>query len=301
MKPTLVVMAAGIGSRYGGLKQVDPIGPGGEIVIDYSVYDAIRAGFGKVVFIIRKEIEGPFREVVEPHFRGRIPFEYVHQELDMLPPGFKVPADRKKPWGTTHAILACRDKVREPFGVVNADDFYGRRSFELLSKALQKKDAGSADYVLIGFLIRNTLSEHGAVSRGVCEVSDAGRLVKVVERTKIERMDGRIQMIEDDGRWVDLAEEAVVSMNMWGFTPRVFGQFDGIFKAFLESDANNPKAECYIPTSVDALIHRGEASVEVASSPDTWLGMTYTEDKPWVIEGVRKLIRAGEYPERLWA
>jgi NDP-sugar pyrophosphorylase family protein len=300
MKPTLVVMAAGIGSRYGGLKQVDPIGPGGEIVIDYSVFDAIRAGFGKVVFIIRKDIEAPFREVVEPHFRGRIPFDYVYQELAMLPSGFTVPPDRKKPWGTAHAILQCRDKVREPFGVVNADDFYGRTSFKLLADKLSTRSLSDSDYLLIGFRLKNTVSEHGSVSRGVCEVDTANRLREVVERVKIEKRAGGI-FVEIDGIWHPLDGETIVSMNMWGFTPRVFDQFEGIFKAFLGFSISNPKAECYIPTSVDALIKRGEASAEVVPSPDTWLGMTYTEDKPWVTEGIRRLIRAGEYPERLWS
>ena len=300
MKPTLVIMAAGMGSRYGGLKQIDKIGPGGEIVIDYSIFDAIRAGFGKVVFIIRKDIEESFREVVEPHIRGRIPFAYVHQELTALPAGFTAPADRKKPWGTTHAILQCRGTVNEPFGVVNADDFYGRTSFQLLADTLKNRPVQAREYALIGFRIKNTLSEHGAVSRGVCEVDGRNRLTKIVERVKIERRGGPIQ-VEIDGAWHDLAENTPVSMNMWGFTPALFEDIDREFRAFLQTQATNPKSESYIPATVDSLIQQGRASVEVLDSPDAWLGMTYPEDKPTVGAGIRKLIAAGQYPERLWA
>jgi UTP-glucose-1-phosphate uridylyltransferase len=298
MKPTLVIMAAGIGSRYGGLKQIDPVGPGGEIVIDYSMFDAIRAGFGKIVFIIRKDIEAAFREVVEPHIRGKIPFDYVFQELASLPPGFRVPPERKKPWGTTHAILQCRNAVKEPFGVINADDFYGRHSFEILARALARP-VTSTDYLVIGFLLRNTLSEHGSVARGVCEVDSAGRLVKIVERVKIEkRPDGAAY--EEHGAWHPLSGDTVVSMNMWGFTPALFPALETSFRAFLTAHAVNLKAECYIPNTVDELIRAGAARVEVRNSPDAWLGMTYTEDKPLVKAGVAKLIAAGDYPARLW-
>lgn len=299
MKPTLVIMAAGMGSRYGGLKQIDKIGPGGEIVIDYSIFDAIRAGFGKVVFIIRKDIEDAFREVVEPNIRGRIPFAYVHQELTALPAGFTAPADRKKPWGTTHAILQCRQTVQEPFGVVNADDFYGRTSFQLLADTLMNRPVQAREYALIGFRIKNTLSEHGAVSRGVCEVDARNRLTKIVERVKIERRNGPIQ-VEIDGAWQDLAENTPVSMNMWGFTPALFEDIEREFRTFLQTQATNLKSESYIPATVDSLIQQGRASVEVLDSPDAWLGMTYPEDKPTVGAGIRKLIAAGQYPERLW-
>jgi UTP-glucose-1-phosphate uridylyltransferase len=299
MKPTLVIMAAGMGSRYGGLKQIDKIGPGGEIVIDYSIFDAIRAGFGKVVFIIRKDIEEAFREVVEPNIRGRIPFAYVHQELTALPSGFTAPADRKKPWGTTHAILQCRQTVQEPFGVVNADDFYGRTSFQLLADTLMSRPVEAREYALIGFRIKNTLSEHGAVSRGVCEVDSRNRLTKIVERVKIERRGGPIQ-VEIDGAWHNLPENTPVSMNMWGFTPALFEDLDREFRTFLQTQATNPKSESYIPATVDSLIQQGRASVEVLDSPDAWLGMTYPEDKPTVGAGIRKLIAAGQYPERLW-
>ena len=299
MKPTLVIMAAGMGSRYGGLKQIDKIGPGGEIVIDYSIFDAIRAGFGKVVFIIRRDIEEAFREVVEPNIRGRIPFAYVHQELTALPSGFTAPTDRKKPWGTTHAILQCRQTVQEPFGVVNADDFYGRTSFQLLADTLMNRPVQAREYALIGFRIKNTLSEHGAVSRGVCEVDSRNRLTKIVERVKIERRGGPIQ-VEIDGAWHNLPENTPVSMNMWGFTPALFEDIDREFRTFLQTQVTNPKSESYIPATVDSLIQQGRASVEVLDSPDAWLGMTYPEDKPTVGAGIRKLIAAGQYPERLW-
>lgn len=300
MKPTLVIMAAGMGSRYGGLKQIDKIGPGGEIVIDYSIFDAIRGGFGKVVFIIRKEIEAAFREVVEPNIRGRIPFDYVHQELSALPPGFAVPADRKKPWGTTHAILQCRGKVNEPFGVINADDFYGRHSFELLGRTLTGRDTAARLYSLIGFRIRNTLSAHGTVSRGVCEVDADRRLTKIVERVKIERRGDAGIQFEADGAWHSLGEDTPVSMNMWGFTPAIFEDLDKNFRSFLETAVTNPKAESFIPNTVGHLVEQGRATVEVLESPDAWLGMTYPEDKPAVGAGVRRLIDAGAYPERLW-
>ncbi len=300
MKPTLVIMAAGMGSRYGGLKQIDKIGPGGEIVIDYSIFDSIRAGFGKVVFIIRKDIEAAFREVVEPNIRGRIPFDYVFQELTALPPGFTAPADRKKPWGTTHAILQCRGRVNEPFGVINADDFYGHSSFDLLGQALTRRRVTDRDYLLIGFRLRNTLSEHGSVSRGVCEVGGDRRLKKIVERTKIERRGGQIQF-EADGAWHPLAEDTPVSMNMWGFTPAIFEDLERDFRAFLDTGITNPKSESFIPNTVGTLVQQGRATVEVLDSPDAWLGMTYPEDKPAVGNGIRKLIAAGRYPERLWS
>lgn len=298
MKPTLVVMAAGMGSRYGGLKQIDPIGPSGEIVIDYSVFDAVRAGFGKVVFIIRRDIEAAFKEVVDSHLRGRVAVEYAFQSLEDLPPGFVVPAGRQKPWGTAHAIRACRAIVREPFGVINADDFYGRDAFEALSRALARRAPDARDYVLVGFELANTLSEHGAVSRGICNV-EGGRLVEVVERTRIERRGGEI-VVDVDGQLLPLAGGTTVSMNMWGFTPALFPQLEEAFIAFLREQGTQPKSECYIPSVVDGLIKRGKAVTEVVNTSSRWLGMTYTEDKPIVREGIRALIAAGEYPAPLW-
>jgi len=300
MKPTLVVMAAGIGSRYGGLKQIEPIGPGGEIVIDYSVYDALRAGFGRVVFIIRREIEAPFRAIVERHFADRIPVEYVFQELDALPNGFCAPPERTKPWGTGHAVLQCQEVVRESFAVINADDFYGRQSFEILSQWLQGAAPSSSDYSLVGYILRNTLSEHGSVARGVCEVNAARRLTRIAERLKIERA-GTGARMEVDGRWLPLSGNEWVSMNMWGFTPTLFKRLEEGFLHFLSEALATPKSEFLVPSVVGDLVTLGQASVEVLSSPETWLGVTYPQDKPTVVAGVKARILAGDYPERLWA
>ncbi len=299
MKPTLVVMAAGMGSRYGGLKQIDGVGPNGEIVIDYSVFDAIRAGFGKVVFVIRRDIEDAFREVVEPHVKGRIPLAYAYQALDQLPAGFSVPAGRTKPWGTAQAILACRDEVKEPFAVINADDFYGRASYEELARRLQARSVGEARYVLLGFRLANTLSEHGSVSRGVCELARGSQLVRVTERTHIEKAGDQI-VAQVEGRMEPLAPETIVSMNMWGFTPALFPQLEQAFREFLRAHGTELKSECYIPSVVDSLIRQNQATVEVAFTEARWLGMTYPEDKPAVRDGIRALIQAGDYPARLW-
>lgn len=298
MKPTLVIMAAGMGSRYGGLKQIDPVGPHGEIVIDYSVYDALRAGFGRVVFIIRRDIEQAFREAVEPHFKGRIPIDYAFQALEDLPGGFTVPEGRQKPWGTAHAIRACRQVIREPFGVINADDFYGRDAYAALAGVLNHRRVEEARYVLVGFRIANTLSEHGAVSRGVCNVQ-AGTLTGITERTHIERRQGVVQF-QADQQWHPLAENAMVSMNMWGFTPALFPQLEEVFTRFLRASGSQLKSECYIPSVVDQLISGNQAVVDVVETSSRWLGMTYPEDKPLVKAGIQALIDAGEYPAKLW-
>ncbi len=300
MKPTLVVMAAGMGSRYGGLKQIDPIGPNGEIVIDYSVYDAIRAGFGKVVFVIRKDIEQAFKEAVEPHFKGRLPIAYTFQALEDIPQEFSVPAGRTKPWGTGQAILTCKDEVREPFGVINADDFYGRDSFTALAQSLNKRTLTATDYILIGFKMANTLSEHGSVSRGICEVDAQQRLLRVTERTSILRKNGRI-VAEVDGQELPLADDDMVSMNMWGFTPALFPQLDQAFRQFLREQGGQLKSEFYIPGVVDVLLRSSKAQAEVVPTTAKWLGMTYTEDKPLVRQGIQALIARGEYPARLWS
>lgn len=299
MKPTLVVMAAGMGSRYGGLKQIDPVGPAGEIVIDYSVYDAVRAGFGKVVFVIRRDIESAFREAIEPHFAGRVPLEYVFQELDALPSGFTVPEGRKKPWGTAHAILCCRDAVREPFGVINADDFYGRDAFARLGARLGRRGVADRAFVLIGYRLINTLSEHGAVSRGVCRVDARGHLLGVAERTHISKRDGEI-VAEDAAGHDRLPPDTVVSMNMWGFTPALFDELDAAFLRFLTEQGSNPKAECYIPTVVDGLLREGRIEVEVAPTDAVWLGMTYPEDRAAVRAGIQRLVTGGDYTTPLW-
>lgn len=300
MKPTLVVMAAGIGSRYGGLKQIEPVGPSGEIVIDYSIYDAIRAGFGRVVFIIRREIETAFRAISDAHFAGRIACDYVFQELDRLPAGFAAPPGRVKPWGTGHALLVCREAVREPFAAINADDFYGRRSFAALADFLRGVRPDSTDYALVGFTLRNTLSEHGAVARGICAADERGRLTSIVERLKIEKA-GAGARYEENGEWRPLTGDEPVSMNMWAFTPRIFESLDAGFRRFLPGALAQPKAEFLIPTHVGEEVAAGRARVQVLETPEPWLGVTYPEDKPAVAAGIRERIARGEYPDNLWA
>ena len=300
VKPTLVVLAAGIGSRYGGLKQIDPIGPAGEIVIDYSIFDAIRAGFGKIVFIIRRDIEEAFRAKLEPNIKGRVAIDYVFQDMTSeLPAGFQIPAERKKPWGTTHATLVAKGVVKEPFGVVNADDFYGRQSYEVLAEFLRNVKPDTPSYAIVGFVLRNTLSEHGTVSRGVCQADARGNLQTVVERLKIEKA-GRAARYLDGETWVPLTADEPVSMNMWGFTPNFFAQAESAFRDFIAQSGTLPKSECLLPTTVDNLIKRGAATVKLLASTESWLGVTYPEDKPAVAAGVKKLVDAGLYPAPLW-
>ncbi len=300
MKPTLVVLAAGIGSRYGGLKQIDPVGPSGEIVIDYSIYDALRAGFGRVVFVIRREIEADFRAKIGAHLEGRIPVAYVYQDLADLPPGYSVPGDRKKPWGTGHAIRSCRDAVHEPFAVINADDFYGRESYRFLGQFLGGVAAADARYAMVGFRLRNTLSEHGHVARGICAADAGGFLQGVVERTKIEQTPAGARFATADGGWAPLTGSEIASMNMWGFTPTLFGHLEREFRSFLDRSAGDAKAEFFIPTVVDNLIRGRQATVRVLETPEIWFGVTYPADKPVVVDGIRARIAAGTYPERLW-
>jgi len=300
--PHLVVMAAGMGSRYGGLKQIDPIGPSGEIVLDYAVYDALRAGFSRVVFVVRAEIEALFREkvgrAIEPHLETR----YAIQSLDDLPGDFEPPEGRTKPWGTAQAVLCARGQVNAPFGVINADDFYGPSAFRALHDHLvQAADAESiGDYCMIGYRLRNTLSEHGHVSRGVCRIRSDGLLETVVERTHIERSGNRIRYAEADDRWGELADDAVVSMNIWGFTPGFFSRLDEAFRGFLADHAADPAAECYLPAVVDALISRERARVRVLPTEEQWFGVTYKEDRETAREAIRRRIAQGTYPEKLW-
>ena len=296
--PTLLVLAAGMGSRYGGLKQIDPVGPGGETIIDYSIYDALRAGFGKLVFVIRKNIEQAFRESVGARFEKRIAVEYVYQELDQLPPGFEVPAGRTKPWGTAHAILVAADAIHEPFAVINADDFYGAEGYRVLARHLQ---SGSPDYAMVGFVLRNTLSDFGSVARGVCQVSGDGFLEDVVEMTKIERDGAHARNTDAAGRVTKLTGDEAVSMNMWGFTPRVFGHLQEYFERFLELSGPDAKSECFIPSAVNELVLTGQARVKVLRTNDSWFGITYREDHPRVAASIGRLIQGGTYPERLWS
>jgi len=287
-----------MGSRYGGLKQIDPVGPSGETIMDYSVFDALRAGFGKLVFVIRRDIEAQFKEIVGARFEKRIPVEYVFQELDKLPPEFSVPAGRAKPWGTAHAILMAADTVREPFAAINADDFYGAESYRLLAQHLQ---SGTADYAMVGFVLRNTLSDFGSVARGVCQVDPENYLQGVVELTKIERDGAGARDTNPAGNVIKLTGDEAVSMNLWGFTPDVFPQLRQSFQEFLERYGWDMKSEFYIPSVVNSLVVARKARVKVLRTNASWFGVTYREDRPRVVESIRRLIARGEYPERLWA
>jgi NDP-sugar pyrophosphorylase family protein len=295
--PTLLVLAAGMGSRYGGIKQIEVVGPSGETIIDYSIYDALRAGFSRVVFVIRKEIEQQFKETVGARLERHIAVDYVFQELDRLPPGFSVPADRTKPWGTVHAILAASDAIEGNFAVINADDFYGADSYRVLSEHLQ---GGSADYAMVGFVLRNTLSDIGAVSRGVCQVDRNGFLRGVVELTNIEREGGHARNTDASGRVTRLAGDEVVSMNMWGFTPRIFGQLEEYFLKFLESNSSDLRAESYLPSVVNELVSGGTERLKVLRTNDSWTGVTYREDHLAVVDTIRQYVQEGRYPKRLW-
>ena len=296
-KPTLLVLAAGMGSRYGGLKQIDPVGPAGETIIDYSIFDAMRAGFGKLVFVIRHDIEQQFREIVGVRFEKRIAVEYVFQELDKLPPGFSVPAGRTKPWGTTQAILMAENVIREPFAAINADDFYGRNAYAVLARHLT---SGTSDYAMVGFILKNTLSDHGSVARGVSRTDAQHYLTSIVEMTKIEPDGAGAKNTEADGKITQLNGDEAVSMNFWGFTPALFPQIKVEFEKFLKQAGGELKSECYIPATVGELVTGGKAKVKVLRSPDSWFGVTYREDRPTVVESIRKLIAKGEYPEKLW-
>ncbi len=299
MKPTLLVLAAGMGSRYGGLKQLDQVGPSGETIIDYSIYDAIRAGFGKIVFIIRKDIEAPFKETIGKRYEGKIAIEYAFQELNKLPSGFSVPPQRQKPWGTGHAVLCARDVIHEPFAVINADDFYGANGYQLLADYLnQAKDGAKADFCMCGFILRNTLSDNGTVSRGICKIN-GGCLASVTEMTKIERNGNAARNIEDGAR-CDLTGDEIASMNMWGFTPSLFGHLERLFIEFLKVSGQKEKSEFYIPSVADALIKEGKAEVKVMASRDSWFGITYREDKDIVVNSIRALVAKGVYPNKLF-
>jgi len=297
VSPTLLVLAAGMGSRYGGLKQLDPVGPDGETIMDYSIFDARRAGFGKIVFVIRKSIEEPFREKIGIRYEKRIPVEYVFQEIGKLIPGLTPTEGRTKPWGTTHAILMAGNAIHEPFAVINADDFYGADSFRALAHHLQ---SGTQDDAMVGFVLRNTLSEFGAVARGVCHVSDDGYLKDITELKLIEREGMHITNIDAEGQETVLNGAELVSMNMWGFTPQIFPHLYEHFQRFLKRYGEDLNAECYIPGTVNSMIQSGEARVKVLRSGDSWFGITYREDQPRVVQSIGRLIDQGSYPRRLW-
>jgi dTDP-glucose pyrophosphorylase len=302
MKPTLLILAAGMGSRYGGLKQLDAMGPSGEVVLDYSVFDAIRAGFGKVVFVIRREFEEQFRTQIGAKFAERITVEYAFQDLNDLPEGFSLPEGRTKPWGTAHALLSAEKVVHEPFLMINADDFYGRDAFAKIAADLMtpRADDGKSHYSMVGFYLKNTLSDHGYVSRGVCDRGSDGMLKTVLEMTKIYRTPTGAENREVEGAYVPLTGDEVVSMNFFGFTPDVFGHLRAAFVAFLQERGQDLKAECYVPASIDALIQAGKADVRVLESNDSWFGVTYPEDKADVVASIRALVDQGAYPHSLW-
>jgi hypothetical protein len=304
MQPTLLVLAAGMGSRYGGLKQIDPIGPNGETVLDYSVFDAIRAGFGRVVFIIREDFAEAFRSGIGARFADRIRVDYAYQRLDDLPAGFSVPADRQKPWGTAHAVRAARHLVQEPFAVINADDFYGHDAYRVIADYFRSHPAasnGRNHYAMVGYSLGRTLSDHGDVNRGICQTDADGLLTGVVEYLRIQQEpDGAVRGTSAiDGRRTPLGREAIASMNFWGFTPAFFGQLETEFASFLARHGDQPKAECYIPTVVDSLIAQGSADCRVLETSAHWFGVTYPEDKPYVVASIRALLQAGHYPSPL--
>ena len=301
---TLIIMAAGIGSRYGGLKQVDPVGPDGEIVIDYSVFDALEAGFNKVVFLIRPELEEVFHAKIGQKVARRVEIEYVYQELTALPPGFAAPAGRQKPWGTGHAVLSCRNAVHSPFAAINADDFYGRSTFNALADYLRKVVEGQSGFIeccMAGYRLGNTLSEYGAVARGVCQVTGESYLAGIRERTHIEREGERAISRENDGEPSYLPLETTVSMNMWGFTPDIFQALQEQFALFLDKNAGNlSKTEFYLPEAVNALIQQQRARAKVLPTNEKWFGVTYPADRPAVQAAIRQLISQGVYPGNLW-
>ena len=300
MKPTLFVLAAGMGSRYGGLKQLDGLGPNGETIMDYSIYDAIRGGFGKLVFVIRKTFEKDFREKIISKYENHIPVEVVFQELDNLPAGFTCPEGREKPWGTNHAVLMGKDVIKEPFAVINADDFYGRDSFAVLGKELTAMCGKQNEYCMVGYRVGNTLSESGSVARGVCGTNAEGFLTTVVERTAIERIDGKVQFKDENNQVVTIDDNTPVSMNMWGFTPDYFKYSDDYFVQFLKENAENLKVEYFIPLLVNHLIVNGNATVKVLDTPSGWFGVTYAEDRPGVVAKLKSLVDEGTYPSPLW-
>ncbi len=300
MKPTLFVLAAGMGSRYGGLKQLDGLGPNGETIMDYSIFDALRGGFGKVVFVIRKDFEQDFRDKILSKYEGHIPCELVFQSINDLPEGFSCPEGRTKPWGTNHAVLMGKDVINEPFAVINADDFYGRESYAILAEWLKGVEGKQNQYCMVGYRVANTLSENGTVARGVCETNEQQHLTSVVERTQIERRDGVVMFKEDDDSWTAIDEYAPVSMNMWGFTPDYFAHSEKSFVEFLKGNSENLKAEFFIPLVVNELIQAGTASCTVLDTPSKWFGVTYADDRQGVVDKIQALIDAGEYPAKLW-
>ena len=300
MKPTLFVLAAGMGSRYGGLKQLDGLGPHGETIMDYSIFDAIRSGFGKIVFVIRKDFEDDFRKIILSKYENHIPVEVVFQAIDNLPEGFVCPEGRTKPWGTNHAVLMGKDVIKEPFAVINADDFYGRNSFEVIAQELSKPKEEKGDYCMVGFRVGNTMSESGSVARGVCQTTE-GYLTTVVERTAIEYNDKHeITFVDENGVTQTLEPNTPVSMNLWGFTPDYFEFSEGYFVDFLKENIDKPKAEFFIPLVVNELITKNIAKVKVLDTESKWFGVTYAADRQGVVDKLADLHAKGEYPEKMF-
>lgn len=301
MNTTLLILAAGMGSRYGGMKQVDPFGPSGETITDYSIYDAIQAGFDRFVFVISPRMEEDFRTNYVRKFPSHLKVDYVIQSIDNVPEGFTLPDNRVKPWGTAHAVLMGKEVVREPFAVINADDFYGRESYKIMHEFLvNTTEEVPGQYCMVGFELQKTVSEHGSVARGICKVNDQGLLKEIVERTKIFLQDGGIVYENEDGSVHSLDQMDTVSMNLFGFTPDFFGHIEDKFKTFMKDNLQNPKAELFIPLVVDSLINSGTAGMTVLQTSESWFGVTYQEDKPIVLKAIRTLVDAGAYPESLW-
>jgi NDP-sugar pyrophosphorylase family protein len=299
MKPTLLVLAAGMGSRYGGNKQLDEVGPSGETIIDYSIYDAIRAGFGKIVFVIRRDIEDQVKERFVVKLKGKIIVDYVFQEITNLPEGVKVSPERQKPWGTSHAILVTKDKIMEPFGVINADDYYGVESFKILRDFLVN-DKDPNCYCIVGYKLGNTLSEHGHVNRGVCRVGESGLLEKIAEVRQIEKTHNGAKAPGSDGKELHFTGNEIVSMNLFGFKPTCFDYLGKEFRNFINKNGMDPKSELDIPTSLDIFVKNGDITIKILQSNERWFGVTYREDKPFVVESIRKMIRKGIYPARIY-
>lgn len=302
MAPTLCVLAAGMGSRYGGLKQIDPVGPHGETILDYSIYDALRAGFERVVFVIRRDIETDFRAAIGSRFETRTDVDYAFQSLDLLPAGCAVPAERAKPWGTAHAVWAAKSVIHHPFAVINADDFYGATGYRKMNTFLTTPATdGPEQYAMIGFQLRNTLSEHGHVARGICVCDDQLNLQQIAEHTRILKRGDAAVSLDDQDQETPLQGDEWVSMNLWGFAPTVFDHIERHFSAFLKTKSADPKAEFFIPLLIAALIEEGLAEVKVLPSNDQWFGVTYREDKPAVSAAIQALSASGTYPSPLWA
>lgn len=298
MRPTLLILAAGMASRYGSMKQIQSFGPGGETIMDYSIYDAIRAGFGKVVFLIREKFADDFKKIFEPKLKGRVEIDYVYQELDFFTDGRDIPSERTKPWGTAHAVLCAKDVIKEPFAVINADDFYGRDAFEKAA-AFLKNDCSEKVYSIIGYELLKTLSENGTVNRGVCEVDAKGNLKGIAERLNISMQNGKI-ICEDDAEPHELSLDAQVSMNFWCFDPSIFGYTQELFSRFLDENMQKPKAEFFIPIVADQYINDGKGVIKVIPTSSQWFGVTYKEDAPEVEKSLNALVQQGEYPSVLW-